>query len=1363
MKRRMVLRLLSCCLAGILLVEAPIQVAAAPLDAAEISEDGNTDENEFFEEDFAEEDVEFVAEQESETGDTGSEAESEIKEPEEAENTEEPEGSGSEEEPEKPEGTGSEEEAEKPEGSGSEEEAEKPEGTGSEEEPEKPEGTGSEEEPEKPEGTGSEEEAEKPEGSGSEEEPEKPEGSGSEEELEKPEGTGSEEEPEKPEGTGSEEDSEEETLADVKSDSLILTGPQYGVLPEYSENFNADAVDGVIAGLAEILVDGDAKISEYAVSPDQLKDMLTWIVNHEEEYYTVLPYVGYTYVEKEDGQEVQTVSIARISQENQLSLSGVCREQDIKFSFIRAEGVEQYKLFQVSENEIKEFSVGEGQEILIDRMESVEPSAYQYILCGYQMVDDEWKLCAFSRCADVEYETISSVEPVTEPAKDAAAIRPGKPALEYTVSKNTATLKWKAVKHADGYILYQYVNGGYKQIDRIQDQGSELERVIYDLKFNESRQYAVSAFVNNNDAGQTYTEGERSNTVEVVIKFEKMQAKASVVNCKEINLSWTQIYGADGYEILRSGWSNPIRIESGSTLLYKDASVQPNNTYTYKIRPYQVRERDTAGRPVQYSYGDWSDSVSATPVFPAVASIAVKSVDYQTLEITWGSVNGAAGYQVYRSTSENGSYKKIATLSSGTSVNYQDSGRKPGVTCYYKVRPYCVVNGQTVEGPDSPVKSGKTKMGKVSGVKTESASYTSVLIRWDKVAGASGYKVYYSTSKDSGYKTLKTTSSTSYKHKKLTTGKTYYYKVRAYKTVNGKKVYGDYSKAVKAKVAPAVVVAEKSATTYNSVTLSWKKISGASGYAVYRAESKNGEWKKIKTIKSGSTKTYKDKGLIPGKTYYYKVRAYRTVSGKNVYGAYSEVVKAKPALKKPSLKKSTVNYDSVKLTWKKISGASGYKIYRSTSADGTYKRVKNITSASTLTYTDSGLTAGTTYYYKIRAYRTVDGKKGYSEYSKLLDVMPTLDKVKDFKAAPTGDDEKGSIELTWSKVTGATGYTIARSTSKQGTYKEVRVIDSGDTLSCTDSKLTFGETYYYQISATRNNYKGPVSNSVNATAIAVSLSDSSLTMSVGDTEKLAVATMPKTKVTWSSSDQDVVTVDSKGKVTAVGGGTAKIYVKVNGVAITKSVSVTVKGTIKGAYKGIDVSSYQGTIDWKKVADDGIDFAMIRGIIGSSSSTTRDSMFKANYEGATANGIKVGVYRYSYATSRTKARTEAQAILETLHGRKLDYPIVMDMEDRSILEGTDSNSRRSEIILAFKKEIEDAGYTFALYANTTWLNNYLDMDMLKDVDIWVARWTELENGHGYNGKGNVTMWQYSSSGRVNGINGNVDLNVSFKKY
>lgn len=197
--------------------------------------------------------------------------------------------------------------------------------------------------------------------------------------------------------------------------------------------------------------------------------------------------------------------------------------------------------------------------------------------------------------------------------------------------------------------------------------------------------------------------------------------------------------------------------------------------------------------------------------------------------------------------------------------------------------------------------------------------------------------------------------------------------------------------------------------------------------------------------------------------------------------------------------------------------------------------------------------------------------------------------------------------------------------------------------------------------------------------------------------------------------------------------------------------------------GIDVSSNQGSINWEKVADDDIDFAMLRVVVGKGSNMERDSRFKEYYDGARDAGIKVGAYRYSYATSRTKARNEADAVIKALNGRKLDYPIVLDVEDDSILSGTESNSRRSEIILAFKEKVEAAGYKFALYANVTWLNKYLDMSMLKDVDIWVARWRALDQGHGYTGNGNVIMWQYSSTGKVNGISGNVDLNVSYKKY
>ena len=237
------------------------------------------------------------------------------------------------------------------------------------------------------------------------------------------------------------------------------------------------------------------------------------------------------------------------------------------------------------------------------------------------------------------------------------------------------------------------------------------------------------------------------------------------------------------------------------------------------------------------------------------------------------------------------------------------------------------------------------------------------------------------------------------------------------------------------------------------------------------------------------------------------------------------------------------------------------------------------------------------------------------------------------------------------------------------------------------------------------------------------------------------------------------------------------YLKSNGVMATSDTVVDGKnndfgsdGVWKGVIEtkirayGIDVSSHQGTIDWKRVAGDNIDFAMLRVVSGELSNMQRDTTFKDNYDGARDAGIKVGAYKYCYATSRTQARKEAEAVIKALNGRELDYPIVLDVEDKdAIMSGSISNERRTEIIRAFKKEIEDAGYKFALYANLNHLNTKLEDDLLEDTDIWIARYRDLDRGHGYDGEGNVVMWQYSSTGSVKGISGNVDLNVSYKKY
>ena len=169
--------------------------------------------------------------------------------------------------------------------------------------------------------------------------------------------------------------------------------------------------------------------------------------------------------------------------------------------------------------------------------------------------------------------------------------------------------------------------------------------------------------------------------------------------------------------------------------------------------------------------------------------------------------------------------------------------------------------------------------------------------------------------------------------------------------------------------------------SYNSIKLTWNKtVNGANGYAVYRSTSKDGKYTLRKTITSKNTIEFTDTGLDTNTTYYYKVRAYRMIEKKKKYGSYSEIVCAKPVLSKTTI---TVSSKSKKATikWNKVLGASGYKVYSATSSNGTYSLKKTITSINTLSYTNTNLVSGKTYYYKVRAYRNVNGKVVYGPYS----------------------------------------------------------------------------------------------------------------------------------------------------------------------------------------------------------------------------------------------------------------------------------------------------------------------------------------------------------------------------------------------
>lgn len=190
-------------------------------------------------------------------------------------------------------------------------------------------------------------------------------------------------------------------------------------------------------------------------------------------------------------------------------------------------------------------------------------------------------------------------------------------------------------------------------------------------------------------------------------------------------------------------------------------------------------------------------------------------------------------------------------------------------------------------------------------------------------------------------------------------------------------------------------------------------------------------------------------------------------------------------------------------------------------------------------------------------------------------------------------------------------------------------------------------------------------------------------------------------------------------------------------------------------KGIDVSGYQGNIDWKKVKNDGVKFAIIKlGTIYDEDENSEESTFERNYNECIKNNIPVGVYVYNYCNSIEALKKGANWVLEVLNKRALNLPVYLDMEDRTIVsEGKEALTNQCN---EFAKMIEAAGYRAGVYANLNWLENELNPDNFdKDISVWVAQYySKCE----YAGK--YDIWQYTSSGKVSGISGNCDMNYLY---
>ncbi|MCD8330105.1 MAG: fibronectin type III domain-containing protein, partial [Lachnospiraceae bacterium] len=354
--------------------------------------------------------------------------------------------------------------------------------------------------------------------------------------------------------------------------------------------------------------------------------------------------------------------------------------------------------------------------------------------------------------------------------------------------------------------------------------------------------------------------------------------------------------------------------------------------------------------------------------------------------------------------------------------------------------------------------SATTRMEAPTLSSLTAVSTTSQKLSWTEVSGAENYRVYQKVS--GKWVRVGTTTKTSYTIKSLTTGTTYTYTVRACYTEDGTTMLGSFDQTGLSATCcpPAPVLSEAVSDTEGNITVTWEKVSGVTGYRIYR-KTAGGSWKRIATVTGASTLSYTDTGLTSDTTYLYTVKAYKKVSGTNVWSSYDKTgvsatsVIAQP--EQPTLVSAVCDsYGTVTVTWKKVSNATGYRVYRKVNG-----KWKNVSTRTTTSYTDTGLTYGESYTYTVKAYRKVNGNTVWGSCDK-TGISCTVEVAAPVISA-VNVSTAGQAKVRWKSVSGVSGYRVYY---KQAGGKWTAVGNVGSSATTkTITGLESGTNYYFAV------------------------------------------------------------------------------------------------------------------------------------------------------------------------------------------------------------------------------------------------------------------------------------------------------------
>ena len=501
---------------------------------------------------------------------------------------------------------------------------------------------------------------------------------------------------------------------------------------------------------------------------------------------------------------------------------------------------------------------------------------------------------------------------------------------------------------------------------------------------------------------------------------------------------------------------NIVKMDDGNYYCLDATWDEGRSSYSYFLKGTAAFNKDhlvDTGEKATYFWSQYpvsnTDFAPDAPAIPAAPRVTIgNSSASGKPQLTWAAVDGAAKYEIYRSTQQSTGFTLLGTT---TSTSYVNTGAAAGKTYYYKV---CAVNSAGTSAYSNIV-SGRAKAAIPAAPRVtigNSSASGKPQLTWAAVDGAAKYEIYRSTQQSTGFTLLGTTTSTSYVNTGAAVGKTYYYKVRALNVDGAAGAYSSTVSGAAKAVAPAAPTVTMTYSDGGKPKLTWSAVSGATSYRVYRSESRGTGYSLLGTTTSTS---YVNTGAAVGKTYYYRVKAVNSAGT----SAYSNIVSGTartPAPAAPVLKGGTSSASGKpQLTWAAVDGAAKYDVYRSNSADGTFSKVG---STDKTTYVNTGAVQGVTYFYKIRAV----GASGASGFSNTVAIhvagvvkAPAAVVLSGIKADAAG------ITVTWKTTANADTYNVLRRDASNTAWKVIARGVSG--TSYKDTTVARGVMYSYTV------------------------------------------------------------------------------------------------------------------------------------------------------------------------------------------------------------------------------------------------------------------------------------------------------------